>query len=357
MRLRAEVAALASIVVLGGCSALTAFGDLDFDSADSGSAIDLGTRPETGIPDAGSPSDSARDAGARDATTDAGTTPDAADMAIASPCGDCPPIRPCTSPACTTDGCTLAPLPAGAACDDADPCTEGTRCNDDGMCVGGASCPDDGDLCTRSVCTASGCDTMPMPNDSPCGPTADYVCCDGACVNLRAHDGHCGACGIECFGSGCIGGMCSAICDSPAVCLPPDPPHCVVATCSREAGCVLSVDAMYCLVDGACYGDGDANPDNPCLTCDVTRSQTSWSFAIAGSPCSDGLACTTDDACGEDGRCFGMEACTSGPCGIAICSEPLGACSVIPAVDGTPCNAGSGSCCEGTCRTAMGPCP
>jgi hypothetical protein len=52
-----------------------------------------------------------------------------------------------------------------------------------------------------------------------------------------------------------------------------------------------------------CFNSGDRRPDDPCLTCDPTKSATTWSNASGGT-CDDGQSCTKDDYC-QDGLCKG----------------------------------------------------
>ena len=81
-----------------------------------------------------------------------------------------------------------------------------------------------------------------------------------------------------------------------------------------------------CRIDGVCYGEGQANPTNPCLFCD-TASPVAWSNQD-GVPCDDGLFCTTDDTC-LDGTCGGTPLdCDDGVfCnGLESCDEDLDTC-------------------------------
>lgn len=47
---------------------------------------------------------------------------------------------------------------------------------------------------------------------------------------------------------------------------------------AREAVCC---GASCCLIEGTCYGTGDVNPVDPCLSCQPSESQAAWS-PVAG---------------------------------------------------------------------------
>jgi len=64
-----------------------------------------------------------------------------------------------------------------------------------------------------------------------------------------------------------------------------------------------------CVIDHACYEDGESNPDNECQICDVSQSNNSWTNDN-GAICDDGLFCTGDDYC-MGGSCSGH---TGNPC-------------------------------------------
>lgn len=49
--------------------------------------------------------------------------------------------------------------------------------------------------------------------------------------------------------------------------------------------CINTIVAGNCLIDGACYADGETNPSNVCQICDIQTSQEAWSNNTAGSPC------------------------------------------------------------------------
>ncbi|MCK4658584.1 MAG: thrombospondin type 3 repeat-containing protein, partial [Phycisphaerae bacterium] len=100
-----------------------------------------------------------------------------------------------------------------------------------------------------------------------------------------------------------------------------------------------------CLIDEACYGNGDPNPANDCQYCDIAQSTTSWTNRSSGYACGDPTDddCTDPDTCDEGGVCLpnhaddgtlcddGLfcnenETCTGGVCGggnANLCSDDL----------------------------------
>ena len=69
-------------------------------------------------------------------------------------------------------------------------------------------------------------------------------------------------------------------------------------TCGDFSLCDVATDTCVstctngCVIDSACYGDGQVNPLNPCQVCDP--SAVDWSDND-GASCDDGLFCTADD--------------------------------------------------------------
>jgi hypothetical protein len=102
-----------------------------------------------------------------------------------------------------------------------------------------------------------------------------------------------------------VAGMCRG---TPRVC--DDGLACTEDFCDRATGrCGAGLRIDYCLIDGACYRDGESSPGNPCMVCRPVRSTTRWTETAV---CDDGDPCTLDDRCIE-GRCEG----TRYSCGVA----------------------------------------
>jgi hypothetical protein len=205
--------------------------------------------------------------------------------------------RPCRPNRCNprTGHCVLdSGFLEGRPCDDGDPCTTGEACAK-GICTGGTvtcecrndgECVPDADPCTDDRCIDWRC-VHPV-NTAPCddgdGCTAGDACLDGACVpGIRV---------CECDGD--------ARCDDGVDCTDD---RCVDGTCARA----LAPD--HCLIAGVCVPAGTAEPGNACRACDPGLASDAWSDVAPETPCEDGDACTTPDACREGACVPGMRVC------------------------------------------------
>src|SRR5882762_7139917 len=200
----------------------------------------------------------------------------------------------------------------GAPCSDGNACTGPDTCSG-GVCVGGpnvCACQSNADCGDNNPCTDDTC-------ESPGTPTATCVhvnntapCSDGnACTGPDT-----------CSGGVCVGG--------PNVC--------------------------------ACQSNADCGDNNPCTddTCENPGTPTATCVHVNNTaPCSDGNACTRNDAC-EGGVCTGSNpvVCTpSDQCHVAgTCNPETGACSNPPAPNGAACN--DGNACTGPDTCSGGGC-
>ena len=217
------------------------------------------------------------------------------DLPDLAPCNDGDPCT--TEDRCTAGSCAGKPLTAfetGLACDDGNPCTA-DECDPEGGCAHtptGGTC-DDGDPCTAGE----------MCDSTACGPPNQLVC--GTCDADGADD--CEAShgdGDPCTGTlVCQGGWCRLAPGTAVTCEQSDDP-CAVLACDPGTGACGSV-------------------------------------AVAdGTPCTDGSACTLDDACVQ-GVCTG----TPSPDGACTCVTDA-ECALFD--DGNHCN-GEVICVEGVC--------
>ncbi|GMV38534.1 MAG: hypothetical protein AMXMBFR64_02500 [Myxococcales bacterium] len=158
---------------------------------------------------------------------------------------------------------------------------------------------------------ACGKDGDPCEDGDPC--TVGDTCSDDVCVAgapMACDDG------LACTTEACVGGA-----------------------------CVATPTAGTCAIGGACYADGDADPQNPCAACDAG--------ANAWAPVADGAACGGCGATCEAGVCVG-ETCDDGnPCTDDACED--GACvhtdNEATCDDGDACTTGDvcgGGACAGT---------
>ena len=110
-----------------------------------------------------------------------------------------------------------------------------------------------------------------------------------------------------------------------------------------------------CAIDGRCYDDGEPNPDDPCLKCDFSQSQTYWSDND-GAPCDDGLWCNRDDWCAGGICSFHPYTACDPQC--QTCNEYEDRCQdeAGPCEDGIFCT-GEDWCVDGACTGHAGdPC-
>lgn len=269
--------------------------------------------------------------------------------------GQCAPGSPKT---CATDGgcavgacspvdgkCKFADAADGTLCNDGNACSGSDACKN-GLCVGKPVVCDDTNPCTEDACdpksgcthiaAGGGCDM----DDNAC--TADQ-CIDGACVaglGKACDDGNpctadkcdieTGEClydktafeGVGCDADGsvcttgdvCKNGQCVAgkalNCD--------DGNACTDDACDAKTGCTHKANTASCDADGSACTMGDACKSGSCVAgakkaCDDFNSCTDdacdlktglCTFVNNAAGCSDGDACTKDDAC-SSGQCKG----------------------------------------------------
>ena len=88
---------------------------------------------------------------------------------------------------------------------------------------------------------------------------------------------------------------------------------CTTDACDGAGACRHEV-AQGCLVDGACFAEGEGAPQESCGVCRTAESTTAFAAEPDGTACDDGLAFTQDDEC-QAGHCVGWEE--------GACDEPL----------------------------------
>ncbi len=109
---------------------------------------------------------------------------------------------------------------------------------------------------------------------------------------------------------------------------------CTTDTCVTGA-CQNTLNPGYCLIDKACYLDGDTKPGDTCQACNVARSTSLWTPEAEGTICGPGKSCQSQvcTGCGNVGQaCCG--AATPGTCvaGVA-CSASENKCQADKAID------------------------
>ncbi|NUN12113.1 MAG: right-handed parallel beta-helix repeat-containing protein [Myxococcales bacterium] len=119
---------------------------------------------------------------------------------------------------------------------------------------------------------------------------------------------------------------------SAGVCVAGKPVGCADSVPCTQNSCVSTGTNTYvcqnpilsgkCLIDGICYDSNTTNPENLCLLCKPTTTQTAWSTVATGTACdADGNGCTTGDSCaagvcivGPAADCNDGLTCTSDLC-------------------------------------------
>jgi hypothetical protein len=234
--------------------------------------------------------------------------------------GACPSIPLCesdagacdsTCPGCFINGSCVADASANPdnrclICDAARNSLDWST-NDGGACDDGLFCTID-DVCTDGVCSGG-----------------RRECEDGvACNGVSTCDESSGSCTASVNGCGA-----NAICD--------------VATDTCKTTC------SGCLIDGVCIPSGSASNGNPCLTCDPSRSTTSFTVSVGTSCGAAATACSGQDTCDAQGRCQPNNlpagtACgspSSSTCDQADACDGNGSCQQRLAQNGTPCDDGA----------------
>lgn len=261
----------------------------------------------------------------------------------------------CERAVCDPESCACVRVDAldDSACDDGDPCTANDKCQA-GVCTPGtnecacaedADCAqfEDGDLCNGTLI----CDLTQMPTVCVVDPATVKTCVDddddpcrgpvcepetGECIPDQAvnEGGECDdldACTEDdvCRDGECVG-------EAPTVCF--DGLVCTDDGCDSDTGCVFTYNTLGCEDGDPCtVGDvcsqgvcvpGSLDPcddDNDCTADSCVTGEGCHHEPLTGTGCSDGDACTVDDACldgaciaGPDLDCDDDNVCTNDSC-------------------------------------------
>jgi len=239
-----------------------------------------------------------------------------------------------------------APQPSAEVCDGIDQDCDGAT--DEGSCDDGFACTDDVCVSATGTCNATlepnACliaqvcysenDINPADPCQVCRPllnpygwslatnacTIDGVCyADGAarpgkpCDVCRAADDPLGwtplaegdkcddgdPCTFDevCQATECVGALTPDRCE--------DGLACTLDACNGDGTCTHTPVAATCVIAGACYTAGVANPAAECERCEPAADPRSWSPAPDTTPCDDETVCTTGDHCDGAGACAG----------------------------------------------------
>ncbi len=248
----------------------------------------------------------------------------------------------------------------GVGCDDDEACTHTDVCGVS-ACAGTAYGCDDSQACTIDTCDgAGGCGHTPATGscfidgtchaDNEANPADTCQSCLVA-VNQTAWSNNIAPCndGDDCTRDDlCGGGICAG---TPYSC--DDSRACTTDVCDGAGGCSYPIEAGTCLIDSVCYAADDSRPGNACQYCAPLAHQSSWSDYQPGTGCNDGLACTSNDQCDDDGLCTGdLSGCPALACETPICNA-VGGCDV--AVNAGWCSI-AGNCVADGAPNPMNPC-
>jgi YD repeat-containing protein len=241
--------------------------------------------------------------------------------------------NPCTADACDpATGVSHSPVAAGTSCADGDACNGEETCNATGVCQAGSPLViDDGNPCTADACDPSlGVSHTPVAPGTSC---ADGDVCDGAETCDAA-------------------GTCQA--GTPLTC--DDGNVCTTDACNPASGCdfVPASSGSSCADGDLCNGEetcdgagvcGAGTPlvvddGNPCTAdaCDPVLGATHTPVA-AGTSCTDLNACNGAETCDAAGICQGGTAPTvddGNPCTSDVC-DPVTGVVHTPLPNGTSC--------------------
>lgn len=254
--------------------------------------------------------------------------------------------------ACTDDSCnpttgnvghTNSPSgsacgnPATAQCDLADTCNGAGVCQSN-ILASGAPCGSNThtDCNFADTCNGAGtCLANLQPPGAPCGSQTTGPCdaadtCNGAgacLVNTLPNNTPCDDSLFCTDNTRCNNGTCGL--GSPHNCA--DSLTCTTDSCNEGGDvCVNNLDPGRCLIDSACYVDGDLEPGNTCAECNPASNTSDWTTLADGTLCNDGNACT---GTGREG--IGFDTCTSGTCTGVLDTQCNDQCEfAVPAVVG-----------------------
>jgi hypothetical protein len=217
----------------------------------------------------------------------------------------------CTDDSFNGVSCVYTNSASGTAC--GDPST--TSCDNPDTCDGAGSCQvnhvsngancgtpgtcENQDTCFNGLCQDNGYQGAGTPCNSPADTQCDNPdLCDGSGTCLASNEPNgtfCGDSGTECTNQDtCFGGACQDNGYQPA---------------STPCGSNTNTD---CDNPDSCDGSGFCQPN----------------YETNGFPCSDGLGCTTADACNGGGTCLGTPVVCDdlNQCTTDVCVEPSGSC-------------------------------
>ncbi len=262
----------------------------------------------------------------------------------------------CRAGACSplTGKCQVKLFDDGFVCNDQNPCTVADQCNA-GECTGkvakdGTPC-DDGVPCTvGETCTAAVCGGWPKDCSAESKMCLAGVCdpTTGNCTTAPLTEGTpCNDLDVCTLKDGCQSGVCLGAINA---CLCQEQPD--GATCD---------DGQKCTDDDACTSGGCVGIPHDCSAigspsgcrlgqCDAASGACVLVDAFDGVPCDDGDGCTVVDSC-DSGVCVGIPKNCSNKNGLCVVGTCVGgSCYGLPATNGTACEDGDSCTAAETCQ-------
>lgn len=256
-----------------------------------------------------------------------------------------------------------------SSCNDGLYCTVGDKCYS-GTCTSSTprDCSNPSDLCNSYSCdeVADVCASTPVVDGTVCESDSNEctvdVCITGSCAHPNVNNGtSCTDDGAECTDDVCLAGSCIHPNRTNGTTCSGDGYECTVDYCSSGA-CVHNTLVSGCMMDGACWEDGDIATDpawNGCAWCDSDVDEWDWSPRPEGASCpDDGNLCTTD-TCNGGWDCLhtpvvpGVYCDDSNFCTDDFC-DPTTGCYHESKPDGTFCGDDPGApdrfCFAGWCK-------
>jgi uncharacterized repeat protein (TIGR01451 family) len=293
---------------------------------------------------------------------------------------DCGDNNPCTDDSCENPG---TPTASCLHVDNTAPCSDGNACTGPDTCSAGA-CAGGPNVCTCQSNADCG-DNNPCTDDTCENPGTSTATCVHVDNTAPCSDGNACTGPDTCSAGACVGGPNVCTCQSNADCGDNNPctddtcenPGTSTATCVHVNNTAPCSDGNACTgpdtcsagacvggpnVCGGCQSNTDCGDDNPCTddACQNAGTPNATCVHVNNTaPCSDGNACTRNDAC-QGGVCTGSNpvVCTpSDQCHVTgTCNPSTGACSNPPASNGTACSDGdvcttNDACQAGLCRS------
>ncbi len=231
---------------------------------------------------------------------------------------------------------------------DEDPCDDGSACTSADVCVAGMCAGKPANCNDQDPCTLDGC--------AQGGPSAG-ICTHAPADGIPCDDGDPCSIGDNCKAGGCAGVAKNCVNSNfcfKAFCSPTDG-KCTSSKKSLGTPCDdgnACTTADACDSDAVCSGGGvNCDDGNPC-TLNACNLATGCTATESGAPCDDGNLCTQGDLC-KSGKCDPGQAIVcndNNPCTTESCDA--GKCKITkntqPCDDGTACTSGD-ACADGQC--------